>query len=112
MTVCLSFVLRRWARSLPQAGGLVAIGILVVVVYPFGTELLVRQFAGGSEPLELLLLTSVQLAAVVLAMFWGVPRLGGSAVLLSCFLLLFVTTMSSNRTTLVLAGTFGMLVLW
>jgi len=112
MIVALSLVLRRRARSLTQAHGFVAIIACAAVVYPFAAEFVLRWFAGGSEPLELLMLTSLQLTAVTLAVFCHLPRLGGSAVLLSSFLLLFVTTMSSNRTTLVLGGLYGVLVLW
>lgn len=112
MVVVVALVLRRRARSLPMAGGLVAIAVCGVGLYPFLAEFALRQFAGGSEPPELLMLTSLQLASVVLAVFSCVPRLGGSAVLLSSFLLLFVTTMSSTRSLLVLAGVYGVMALW
>ena len=47
------------------------------------------------------MLNSLQLMAVALAVFGQVPQLGSSAVLLSSFLLLFATTIDSNRATLV-----------
>ena len=110
--VVVSLVLRRRAKSLPQAQGFAAIAVCAAVVYPFAAELAMRWFAGGSEPLEILMLTSLQLTAVALAVFCQIPRLGGSAVLLSSFLLLFATTITSGRTGLVLGGIYGVLVLW
>lgn len=112
VTVALSLVLRRRASSLSQAKGFAAIAVCAAVMYPFAAEFALRQFSGGSEPFEMLLLTGLQLTAVQLAVFCHVPRLGGSAVLLSSFLLLFATTMTSHRMSLVLAGSYGVLVLW
>lgn len=110
--VALSFVLCRKAKSLSQARGFATFVISAAIVYPFAAELGMRQFFGGSEPLEMLMLTSLQLMAVVLAVFSQAPRFGGSAVLLSSFLLLFATTINSGRTNLLLAGVYGVLVLW
>ena len=84
----------------------------VAAIYPFVVEFALRQFDAGSEPLEVLLLTSLQLAAIVLALFSHLPRLGGTTVLLSSFLLLFATTMASNALTLGLAGIYGAMGLW
>ena len=112
VAIGLSLLLRRRARSLSQARGFAVIAVFVAVVYPFVADHIMRRFSGGSEPLEILVLTSLQLTAVVLAVFCHLPRLGGSAVLLSSFLLLFVTSMASNLVTLVLASIYGMLALW
>ncbi len=110
-TGIVALFLRRHARSLPQARYLVTIAIFAAVAYPLATELVLRRFTEGSEPLEMLLLTGMELSAVVLAVFSHVPRLGGTAVLLSSFLLLCATTMSNDRQSLLLAG-YGMLGLW
>ena len=61
VTVALSVVLLRRARSLLQAQRVAAIAVCAAVVYPFAAEFAMRQFAGGSEPLEILMLTSLQL---------------------------------------------------
>jgi len=112
VTIALSIALCRRAGSLAHAKGLLAIAIFAAIIYPFVAELALRQFAGGSEPLEILMLSSLQLMAVVLAVFSQLPRVASSAVLLSSFLLLFVTTMTSSRIALVLVGIYGMMVLW
>jgi len=111
-TIAFSMVLCRRAKSISQARGFTAICIVAAIVYPFAAEFVLRRFIGGSEPFELLMLTSLQLTAVVSAVFSQLPRLGGRAVLLSSFLLLFTTTIASNRATLVMAGIYGVLVLW
>jgi len=112
VTIAVSLALCRRAVSPAHAKGFTAIAVLAAMNYPFVAEFTLRQLAGGGEPLEMLMLSSLQLMAVVLAVFSQLPRAGSSAVLLSGFLLLFVTTMTSNRVTLVLAGIYGMMVLW
>lgn len=107
-----SLLLLRLAHTIPQEKRALAIALGASAVYPFVAEFAMRQFAYGSEPLELLLLTSLQLSAVVLAVFSHLPRLGGTAVLLSSFLLLFATTIASSPMTLALAGVYGALGLW
>lgn len=111
-TIAVSLALCFRAGSHAHAKRFAAIAICAAIIYPFPAEFVLRQFAGGSEPLELLMLSSLQLTAVVLAVFSQLPQLGSYAVLLSSFLLLFATTMKSNRITLVLAAIHGMLVLW
>jgi len=111
-TLGLSFLLRRQAISLPQARGLAGLAVCTAATYPFVAEYVIRCFSGGSEPFELLLLTSLQLVTAALAVFCHVPRLGSSAVLLSSFLLLFVTTMTHSRIALTLIGIYAALVLW
>ncbi len=114
VTVAGSLILRRLGHTLPQVKCFVAIAVSAVVVFPFAIELAMRQFAGGSEPFEMLQLTALQLSAVVLAVFSHVPRLSGTAVLLSSFSLLFATTIASTPTPLtrMLAGVYGALGLW
>jgi len=112
ITVAAALVLRRRSATLPQARCFVTLAVSAAVVYPLAAELAMRWFAEGSEPLEMQLLTGLLLVAVVLAVFSQAPRMGGMAVLLSSFLLLFATTMTNDRLSLVLAGVYGMLGLW
>ena len=112
VAVVVSLWLLRLAHTPRQAKRFLAIAVGSTIVYPFAIELALRQFFGGSEPFELLLLTSLQLSAVVFAVFSRLPRLGGTAVLLSSFQLLFATTIASRPLTYVLAGVYGALGLW
>ncbi|GIW98538.1 MAG: transglutaminase [Pirellulaceae bacterium] len=112
ITTVVAFVLRRHARTLPQARCLATIAVMASVVYPLAADLAMRSFAEGSEPFEMLMLTGLELSAVVLAVFSHVPRLGGAAVLLSSFLSLFVMTMTKDRLALLLTAVYGMWGLW
>lgn len=112
MSLILGLCLCYRARSDGQAKCLAGIAAGIVGIYPFAAELALRQFASGSEPLEFVMLTALQLTATVLALFGRLPRLAKVAVLFSSFQLLFVTTMLSNWTNLVLASIYGALLLW
>ena len=90
----------------------VTAGVLTATLYPLAFEYGSRKFGSGSEPFEMLLLTSLQLSAMVLAAFSFMPRLSGTSVLLSSFLLLFATIMTTSPLALVLACIYGVLGLW
>lgn len=110
--LAVTWVLCRRAGSVMRLKGFMTITVCAAAVYPFVAESTLRQFAGGSEPLEMLLLRSLQFTALVLAVFSSLPQAGSLAVLLSSFMLLFVVTMTSSGIMLAIAGLFGTLVLW
>jgi hypothetical protein len=112
IAMAVAMVLRRRARTVPQARCRATIAVLAAIAYPLAAEFALRSFAEGSEPFEMLLLIGLKLSAVVLAVFSHVARLGGAAVLLSSFLLLFAMTMSNARLPLLLAVIYGMIGLW
>ncbi len=101
-------------QSRQQALRVVVVLTTVGVLYPFAAEFVLRLFMGGSEPLELLMLSSMLAAAIVLATFSVLPRLGGTAVLLCSFLMLFTVVMGGSYVLLMqaLAGVFGVCALW
>jgi len=105
---------RSRVRNRQQAVYAVMALAAVAVLYPYAAELVLRIGVGGSEPLELLMLASMLLAATVLAAFCELPRLGGTAVLLSSFLILFTVVMGGRNQLLLqaLAGLFGVFALW
>ncbi|MCG8587160.1 MAG: hypothetical protein MI757_20840, partial [Pirellulales bacterium] len=107
-----SYLLCRRANTLQEARSSAAIAVLVAGLYPFVAEFLLRRFAGGSEPPELSMSTSLQLMAVVLAVFSQLPMMASAAVLLTSFLLLFLAAMNSSLVTIVLTCVYGLAVLW
>jgi len=112
LLVLVSFVLRIKSQSRKQAMGSLALVLCAAIVYPFLAELAVRFFDWEGEPLEMLMLTSLMLATLALAMFSYLPRIGGTVVLMSSFLVLFATTITTDRSPKLLAGVFGALGLW
>jgi len=114
LVVAISILLRRYAQSRQQARHRVVFAGAVAGCYPFIAEFLLRLSIGGSEPLELAMLTSMFMVAVVLSAFSSLPRLGGVAILLSAFLVLFTSTIGQRNLVAVriLAGVFGVCGLW
>ncbi|MGE0760232.1 MAG: hypothetical protein AB7O38_24680, partial [Pirellulaceae bacterium] len=96
------------ARGTPYFGA----SLLVALVFPLLVEVLLRGLDRGGEPPELLMLSSLELVAFVMAAFSFLPRMGGTSVLLSSFLLLFATTMASGGLVYALAGVYGATVMW
>jgi hypothetical protein len=97
-----------YERLLNALAGLLS----VVIIYPFFVESILKRTVGATEPLELLILTSLQGVTLVLAAFSYLPRLSGTSVLLGSFLLLFAITMTTSRWILLLAAAYGPLGLW
>lgn len=112
VVVAVAMWLRRAATTPRQAKGFVSLAVGAASSYPFLVEWISRRITGGSEPLEMVMLNSVLLAAVVLAVFSHLARLAGTAVLLSSFLVLFATTIAGDRASRILIGVYGALGLW
>ena len=112
VAVALWIVLRLLPELRLQGRGPVAAGLIVALGYPFAYEWCLRLSGGGAEPLEIAALDGVLLASIVCAAFSYLPRMAGTSALLSSSLLLFATTITSNRTAFFLAGAYGVFGLW
>ena len=114
----LSAVTGIWAlvktrKSIRENGSrYLTICVALAVGLPIAFEFLQRWLGGNGTANEITMLVSLQLAAMVLAAFSFLPRLGGTSVLLSSFLLLFSTTMTTSRFAFAIAGVYGVLGLW
>lgn len=107
------WTLVRTRESIREYGSrCLTICVALAVGLPIAFELLQRWLGGNGTANEITMLVSLQLAAMVLAAFSFRPRLGGTSVLLSSFLLLFSTTMTTNRFAFAIAGVYGVLGLW
>lgn len=95
-----------------RASRYLTICVAAAVGFPIAWELGKRWFGQSGSPHEITMLIILQLAATVIAAFSFLPRLGGTSVLLSSFLLLFSTTMTTNRFVFVIAGLYGVIGLW
>ena len=105
-------LVRNWAAAREQGRRYCTLSLVVAVGFPFAYECGQRWLGQTGAPAEMTMLISFQLAALVLAVFSFLPRLGGTSVVLSSFLLLFSTTMTTNRVAYVVAGAYGVLGLW
>ena len=81
------------------------------LLLPAGGEVVFRALGVGDAP-ELVLLACLQNAALMLAAFSHHRRCQQTAVLLASFLVLFALVIGSRRGGWVLAGVYGVLVLW
>ncbi|QDU98849.1 transglutaminase-like domain-containing protein [Lignipirellula cremea] len=108
----LRILVRRSAEVRQHGAGLATLAVGMAVVLTFLAEAGQRLLLGGGEPVEILLLTSLQLTSMVLAAFSFLPRLAGCSVLLASFLVLFTASMSTPRAAQVLVCVYGMLGLW
>lgn len=95
-----------------QGSRYLTICVAAAVGLPIVWEVAQRSFGQIGSANEITALVSLQLAAMAIATFSFLPRLGGTSVLLSSFLLLFSTTMTTNRFVFVIAGVYGVFGLW
>ncbi|MBC8355443.1 MAG: transglutaminase domain-containing protein [Planctomycetes bacterium] len=95
-----------------QGSRYLTICVALAVGFPIAWELGQRWSGQSGTANEITMLVSLQLVAMALAAFSFLPRLGGTSVLLSSFLLLFSTTMTTNRFVFAIAGVYGVLGLW
>lgn len=101
---------RRTVRA--QAWRAVAISLACVLTYPYAFDSVCRMLGHSGVANEVTMLISFHLTAIVFAAFSFLPRLSGLSVVMSSFLVLFATTMTTNRFTFVVAGCYGVLGLW
>lgn len=85
--------------------------VAVWVVLPLGCELVLRKFGVG-DAFEITVLVCFQNAALVAAAFSHRPSCAHVAGLCAAFLCLFVVVISTSPAVYLLAGLFGVLVLW
>lgn len=87
------------------------VAVTVWVLAPCVWEAVARRLGVGDAS-EILLLACLQNAALVLAAFSHRRRCQQTAVLLASFLVLFALVMGTTRAVFLLAGLYGVLVLW
>jgi hypothetical protein len=98
-----------WKQKLESATPIV---VTAFVSMPAILGILGRQTGWGGEPMELLMLATLQNAALALSAYGGHRRCQQLAGLLSAFLVLFATAMTSQPGPLILAGVYAVVGLW
>ena len=86
--------------------------LVTAITIPVAFTIMVRGLGYSSIPNEILILVCLQVTAIVLSMVSHVRRWSGLSVLLSAFLVLFSTTMTSHQMVFLIAGSYGVVGLW
>ena len=103
--------LQRMSAFRARADAWMVAALAFWVVLPCVGEAVARRSGAGDAP-EIIMLASLQNAALILAAYSHRRRCQQTAILLASFLVLFALVMGTSRTLFLLAGLYGVLVLW